>query len=123
MLKAREHVSDLIFSPGRAPQVEVSGQLVELKFKGPRMPGPRRHRSDRQSPPRQKINTQPKVRGRRLRRLSYGLENIGRFRVNIFRQRGSLRHRHARDSDRIPIFDDLKLPPQLQEICGACAMA
>jgi twitching motility protein PilT len=34
MLKAREHVSDLIFSPGRAPQIEISGQLVELKFKG-----------------------------------------------------------------------------------------
>ena len=28
------HVSDLIFSPGRAPQIEVSGELVELKFKG-----------------------------------------------------------------------------------------
>ena len=34
MLVAKTHVSDLIFSPGRAPQVEVSGQLVELKFKG-----------------------------------------------------------------------------------------
>src|SRR5258708_13445463 len=34
MLKSNSHVSDLIFSPGRAPQVEVSGQLVELKYKG-----------------------------------------------------------------------------------------
>src|SRR5579863_4607628 len=34
MLKLHGHVSDLIFSPGRAPQIEVSGQLVELKFKG-----------------------------------------------------------------------------------------
>src|SRR5947207_571759 len=34
MLKASPHVSDLIFSPGRAPQIEVSGQLVELKYKG-----------------------------------------------------------------------------------------
>src|SRR5271169_1150259 len=34
MLKASSHVSDLIFSPGRAPQIEVSGQLVELKYKG-----------------------------------------------------------------------------------------
>ena len=34
MLNGREHVSDLIFSPGHAPQVEVSGQLVELRFKG-----------------------------------------------------------------------------------------
>ena len=34
MLKSGTHISDLIFSPGRAPQVEISGQLVELKFKG-----------------------------------------------------------------------------------------
>src|SRR3954470_17241586 len=34
MLQGREKVSDLIFSPGRAPQVELSGNLVELKFKG-----------------------------------------------------------------------------------------
>ena len=34
MLKSNGHVSDLIFSPGRAPQIEVSGELVELKFKG-----------------------------------------------------------------------------------------
>src|SRR6266852_3491443 len=34
MLKSNAQVSDLIFSPGRAPQIEVSGQLVELKYKG-----------------------------------------------------------------------------------------
>src|SRR5260370_27512677 len=33
MLKSSSHVSDLIFSPARAPQIEVSGQLTELKFK------------------------------------------------------------------------------------------
>ena len=34
MVKAHDRVSDLIFSPGRAPQIEVNGQLVELKYKG-----------------------------------------------------------------------------------------
>src|SRR5207245_10870998 len=29
MLKARTHVTDLIFYPGRAPQIEVSRQLVD----------------------------------------------------------------------------------------------
>jgi hypothetical protein len=28
MLKAQKHVSDLIFSPGRAPQIESNGQLI-----------------------------------------------------------------------------------------------
>jgi len=60
MLKAREHVSDLIFSPGRAPQVEVSGQLVELKFKGLECLVPGDTDQIAKSPPRQKINTPPK---------------------------------------------------------------
>jgi len=34
MLRSGGQISDLIFSPGRAPQVEKGGQLVELKFKG-----------------------------------------------------------------------------------------
>ena len=34
MLQASEKISDLIFSPGRAPQVEISGQLVQLKIPG-----------------------------------------------------------------------------------------
>src|SRR5580658_48088 len=34
MLKSADRISDLIFSPGRAPQVEVSGQLVQLKIAG-----------------------------------------------------------------------------------------
>ncbi len=33
MLKSKG-VSDLIFSPGRAPQIELSGQLVEVKIAG-----------------------------------------------------------------------------------------
>jgi hypothetical protein len=34
MMKTRPHISDLIFSPGRLPQIEVDGQLVELAFSG-----------------------------------------------------------------------------------------
>lgn len=32
MLRASEKISDLIFSPGRAPQVEISGQLARVKI-------------------------------------------------------------------------------------------
>src|ERR1700676_766117 len=34
MLRASEKVSDLIFSPGRPPQVEIYGQLTEVKIPG-----------------------------------------------------------------------------------------
>ncbi len=34
MLRASKGASDLIFSPGRAPQVEASGQLIQIKIAG-----------------------------------------------------------------------------------------
>src|SRR6185503_1893306 len=34
MLQQREGVSDLIFSPGRPPQVEAKGELIPLPFQG-----------------------------------------------------------------------------------------
>src|SRR6266576_4496127 len=34
MLRASKQVSDLIFSPGRAPQVEINGQLREVNIAG-----------------------------------------------------------------------------------------
>ena len=34
MLRSGSHVSDLIFSPGRFPQVEQSGQLVPVRIQG-----------------------------------------------------------------------------------------
>ena len=34
MLRGAKNTSDLIFSPGRAPQVELNGQLVQLNIPG-----------------------------------------------------------------------------------------
>src|SRR3954466_16305723 len=34
MLRASDKVSDLIFSPGRPPQVELSGKLLPIKISG-----------------------------------------------------------------------------------------
>jgi len=118
MLKSREHVSDLIFSPGRAPQVEVGGQLVELKFKGLECLVP--HDTDHiakvllggNEHAAQKLEVDGSAD------LSYGLDQMARFRVNVFRQRGSCAIVMRVIPDRIPTFSDLKLPPQLAEICS-----
>src|ERR1700726_476183 len=118
MLKSNGHVSDLIFSPGRAPQVEVSGQLVELKFKGLEclVPGDTdqiaKFLLGKNQHAAQKLEQEGSAD------LSYGLENTARFRVNIFRQRGTCAIVMRVIPDRIPSFEDLKLPPHLQEICG-----
>ncbi len=116
MLKSHGHVSDLIFSPGRAPQIEVSGQLVELKYKGLECLSAADTKSiaydimgDNEHPLR-KLDQDGSAD------LSYGLSGVGRFRVNIFRQRGSCAIVMRVIPDKIPGFDDLKLPSRLEEI-------
>lgn len=116
MLKSGSHISDLIFSPGRAPQVEISGQLVELKFKGLEM---LTHQDTKfianelmggNDIPMKKLDQDGSAD------LSYAINGIGRFRVNIFRQRGTNAIVMRVIPDKIPGFDDLKLPKVLQEI-------
>ena len=116
MLKSHGHVSDLIFSPGRPPQIEVSGQLVGLSFKGLECLSAADTKSiaydimgDNEHPLR-KLDQDGSAD------LSYGLSGVARFRVNIFRQRGSCAIVMRVIPDTIPSFDDLKLPAVLNEI-------
>jgi twitching motility protein PilT len=116
MLKAHGHVSDLIFSPGRAPQIEVSGQLVELKFKGIECLSAQdtdniaRDLMGKNEHPIQKLENDGSAD------LSYGVAGVGRFRVNIFRQRGSLAVVMRVIPDRIPGFEELNLPAKLRDV-------
>lgn len=48
--------------------------------------------------------------------ISFGIHNIGRFRINIFRQRGSLSLVARRLSNVIPDFNTLNLPPAVSKI-------
>ena len=118
MLKVRDHVSDLIFSPGRAPQVEVSGQLVELKFKGLELLVPQDTEHIAKFLLGKNEHASMKLEKDGSADLSFGMDNTARFRVNIFRQRGSCAIVMRVIPDRIPSFADLKLPSQLQEICS-----
>ena len=116
MLKAHGHVSDLIFSPGRAPQIEVSGQLVELKFKG--IECLTAQDTDNIARDLMGKNEHPirKLEQEGSADLSYGVAGVGRFRVNIFRQRGSLAVVMRVIPDRIPGFEELNLPAKLRDV-------
>jgi twitching motility protein PilT len=116
MLKAHGHVSDLIFSPGRAPQIEVSGQLVELKFKGIECLSAQD--TDNIARDLMGKNEHPigKLADEGSADLSYGVAGVGRFRVNIFRQRGSLAVVMRVIPDRIPGFEELNLPAKLRDV-------
>jgi twitching motility protein PilT len=116
MLRSHGHVSDLIFSPGRAPQIEVSGQLVELKFKG--LECLTAQDTDNLSRDLMGKNEHPirKLEQDGSADLSYGVAGVGRFRVNIFRQRGSCAVVMRVIPDRIPGFEELQLPAKLRDV-------
>src|SRR6202165_5704333 len=116
MLKANTQVSDLIFSPGRAPQVEVNGQLVELKYKGLECLTPQDT-----SYIAYDIMGKNEAPIRMLEKdgsadLSYGITGVARFRVNIFKQRGSCAVVMRVIPDKIPGFQELNLPEVLKEV-------
>jgi len=116
MLKAHGHVSDLIFSPGRAPQIEVSGQLVELKFKGLESLTAQDTYNIARDLMGQNEHPIRKLEQEGSADLSYGIGGVGRFRVNIFRQRGSCAVVMRVIPDRIPSFEELQLPQKLRDI-------
>src|SRR3984957_18475696 len=116
MLKGREHISDLIFSPGHAPQIESSGQLVELKFKGLERLTPEHTRQIADDLIGAHTYAREKLEKEGSTDLSYSIPSLCRFRVNIFRQRGTHAIVMRVIPNVIPSFEDLKLPPGLAEV-------
>src|SRR5208282_1492302 len=110
MLKASSHVSDLIFSPGRAPQVEVSGQLVELKYKGLESLTPQDTTFIANDIIGKNETAIRKLEQDGSADVSYGITGVARFRVNIFHQRGSCAVVMRVIPDKIPGFKELNLP-------------
>src|SRR6201981_370023 len=116
MLRASEKVSDLIFSPGRPPQVEVFGQLVPVQVEGLTVlsaDDTRRIAADLIGDNKQAINT---LREQGSCDISYGLPGLARFRVNVFIQRGSCAVVMRVIPTNIPDFASLRLPQQLTDI-------
>jgi len=116
MLKSSPHVSDLIFSPGRAPQVEVSGQLVELKYKGLESLTPQDTLLIANDIMSKNETSKRKLEEDGSADLSFGITGVARFRVNIFRQRGSCAVVMRVVPNNIPGFEELNLPSTLLEI-------
>ena len=116
MLRASDKVSDLIFSPGRPPQVEIYGQLMVVQGPGLRVlsaDDTRRIASDLIGENKQAINI---LREQGSCDISFGLPGLARFRVNIFIQRGSCAVVMRVIPTTIPEFSALGLPAQLGDI-------
>jgi len=115
MVAAAKDASDLIFSPGRAPQVDMHGGLIQLKIPGVGVLTPEdtaRIAADligRNSIALQKLKEQGSCD------ISYSLPKVSRFRVNVFTQRGTCAIVMRVIPSSIPDFKSLNLPEQLAE--------
>ena len=116
MLRAADKISDLIFSPGRPPQVQVYGQLIPVQVPGLTQltADDTRHIAvDLIGDNKQAITG---LREHGACDISYGLPGMARFRVNVFIQRGSCAVVMRVIPTAIPDFASLRLPPQLAEV-------
>lgn len=114
MLKVSEKVSDLIFSPGRAPQVELNGALMPVPGLPVLTPDDTVRIAGDLMGSNQQARTSLKDLG--SADLSYSLAGGSRFRVNVFSQRGSFAIVMRVIPHSVPTFEMLNLPPQLGDI-------
>jgi twitching motility protein PilT len=116
MLRAAKSVSDLIFSPGRFPQVEQNGQLVPVKIAGVPLLTPEDTARIASHLIGGNKSALEKLKSEGSCDISYSLPRQSRFRVNIFTQRGTCAIVMRVIPNTIPDFAALNLPPQLAEI-------
>ena len=118
MLTVSDKVSDLIFSPGRPPQVELLGELQPVP-----VPGLEKLLPAHTAALAKIIIGNHQTAGENLEKLgsadlSFSAAGFARFRVNIFMQRGSHAIVMRVIPPAAPQWSDFNLPPVLKEIAG-----
>jgi twitching motility protein PilT len=116
MLATGSGISDLVFSPGRPPQVERHGELVAVATDIISSLKP----EDTTAVARSVIGANAQglkaLREQGACDVSYSIPELARFRVNVFRQRGSYAIVMRLIATRIPTFADLGLPASLNDV-------
>jgi twitching motility protein PilT len=116
MLRASDKVSDLIFSPGRPPQVELAGKLVPVRVSGLEKLTPAHTAGIAKLIIGNQQSAVDSLEKTGSADVSFSAPGDARFRVNIFKQRGT----HAIIMRVIPMrppqFSDFNLPDVLKEI-------
>jgi twitching motility protein PilT len=116
MLSVSDKVSDLIFSPGKPPQVELNGKLRGINIPGLEMIRPEHTEAIANVIIKNNRVAITALEERGSADISYGVPGHSRFRVNIFRQRGTFAIVMRNIPMSIPGFSELKLPTQLKQI-------
>jgi twitching motility protein PilT len=115
MLDSGDGISDLVFSPGRPPQVERFGELATV----PIAELPVLRAEDTSGIARDLIRDNETYLRTLLDTgssdLSWALLDRCRFRVNVFRQRGTFAIVMRMIAQKIPSIQDLGLPPAIAD--------
>jgi len=115
MLDSGAGISDVIFSPGRPPQVERHGDLAAVAIPGLSL----LRAEDTARIARDLIGGNPQVlralKDQGACDLSYSLPERSRFRVNVFRQRGTYAIVMRVIASKIPSLAELSLPPSIAD--------
>lgn len=116
MLAVDSKVSDLIFSPGRPPQIELTGDLQGVPIQG----------LESLRPPEIKAIADLMLKGNEQgletldkkgsADISYSVSGLCRFRVNIFRQRGTYAIVMRVIPTKPPDWRELMLPPAVMDV-------
>jgi twitching motility protein PilT len=116
LLQVSKQVSDLIFSPSRAPQIELNGQLREVNITGVGKLTPKATHQIAIDLIGNNELAITKLEKEGSTDVSYSLPGVARFRVNIFRQRGTHAIVMRVIPQAVPDFKSLNLPAQLSEV-------
>jgi twitching motility protein PilT len=116
MLGVSDKVSDLIFSPSRPPQIELVGKLQPVPIAGVEKLTPAQTLGIAKLIIGDNESATESLDKFGSTDLSFSVPGLCRFRVNIFKQRGTHAIIMRVIPARAPRFEDFDLPPQLREI-------
>lgn len=113
-IMVKKGASDLHLTVGAPPMIRVDGKLVKMEF-------------DRLSPEVTKklaysmMNEKQKLKFEENSELdlSFGIENLSRFRCNVFVQRGNVAVAMRQIPYRVKTFEELGIPKVIQEFAGS----
>ena len=116
MLSVADNISDLNFSVGRPPQVEINGKLTPVDIKGLRTLIPYQTEVIAMSLLEGNTDAARRFIQTGATDISYAIPSKVRFRVNIFKQRGSISIVMRVIPTHVPTLETLGLPAQLGDI-------
>ena len=116
MLLVSDKISDLNFSVGQLPQVEINGKLTPVQPLGMQKLTPYQTEIIAMALMQGNPDAAEKLAHTGTSDLSYSLPSRARFRVNIFQQRGVYSIVMRVIPTDIPTLKSLNLPPQLADI-------